>query len=132
MDTLADAVQGDCAAKPGPAMSKVTGADLRPLLPRQCLLVTDARLLTVTNSSLWMDNLYIRLERSTRTPPEPVLLAADTESPGLYLTGITLQVPPPPAFPLQCAPVSAVSSAPACPCHQTAGPVTLADAADSW
>ena len=78
-------------------MSAVTGADLWPLLPRQCLLVTDASLLTVTNSSLWMDNLYIRLERSTRTPLLAVLITADELSTGLYLTGITLQVPPLPS-----------------------------------
>lgn len=96
METAADAIQGDCAAKPGPAMSTVTGPALLPLLPRQCLLITDASLLDM-NSGLWMDNIYIRLVRTTRTPLNPVLLSSGGESPGLHLTGITLQVPPPPS-----------------------------------
>ena len=93
METVAVAVQGDCAANPGPAISDVTGADLLALLPRQCLLVTDTHFLNVTNSSLWMDNLYIRLKRSTRTPLLPILLTTDRSSPGMYITGITFQVP---------------------------------------
>ena len=97
MDTVAVATQGDCAAKPGPAILNVTGTDLLALLPRQCLLLTDTHFLTVTNSDLWMDNLYIRLVRSNRTSLEPVLLATGKHSPGLYLSGITLQVPPLPS-----------------------------------
>lgn len=89
-------VQGSCATAPGPALSKPAGADLRPLLPGQCLLLTDTGLLTVSNSSLWLDNLYVRLKRSTRTPLEPVLLTTESESPALFLSGITLQVLPQP------------------------------------
>eukprot|EP00892_Ulva_mutabilis_P011349 jgi/Ulvmu1/8587/UM045_0030.1 len=84
-------ITGNCATAPGPALSSPTGAALRPLLPWQCLLLTDTSVLTVSNSSLWMDNLYLRLQRSARTPLEPFLLATESESPALYLTGITLQ-----------------------------------------
>lgn len=87
-------VQGSCATAPGPALSKPGGADLRPLLPGQCLLLTDTSLLTVSNSSLWLDNLYVRLKRTTRTPLDPVLLTTEAEAPALFLSGITLQVPP--------------------------------------
>lgn len=88
-------VQGSCAAAPGPALAQPGGADLRPLLPGQCLLVTDTSLLTVTNSSLWIDNLYVRLKRTAKSPLEPVLLTTEVDSPGVYLSGVTLQVLPP-------------------------------------
>eukprot|EP00892_Ulva_mutabilis_P011357 jgi/Ulvmu1/8594/UM045_0037.1 len=95
-------ISGACATAPGLALSPSTGAALRPLLPGQCLLLTDTTVLTVTNSSLWMDNLYLRLLRSARTAPQMSLVTTGTqlltpglltgaESPALYLSGITLQ-----------------------------------------
>eukprot|EP00892_Ulva_mutabilis_P011355 jgi/Ulvmu1/8592/UM045_0035.1 len=85
-------ITGNCATAPGPALSPSTGPAMRPLLPGQCLLLTDTSVLTVTNSSLWMDNLYLRLQRSARTPLKPSFIKTEAESPALYLTGISLQV----------------------------------------
>lgn len=53
-------MQGNCGglfhAAPG-----IEGAPLRPLLPHQCVLLADENLITVDESSLWLDNVYIRL-----------------------------------------------------------------------
>eukprot|EP00892_Ulva_mutabilis_P011360 jgi/Ulvmu1/8597/UM045_0040.1 len=84
-------ITGACATAPGPELLLTTGADLQPLLLGQCLLLTDTSVLTINNSSLWMDNLYLRLQRSSRTAAQMSLLTTETESPALYLSNITLQ-----------------------------------------
>ena len=43
-------------------------APLREILPNQCMLLADVDLLKVKNSKLWVDQLYIRFQRSDRQP----------------------------------------------------------------
>ena len=64
-------------------------AELAPIKPSQCLIVTDIDLLTVRHRSVWLDNLYLRLRRSERSPT-PLLVTVDP--PGeLYMTNVTMQ-----------------------------------------
>jgi hypothetical protein len=84
-------MQGNCAAAPPSAASLgLSGAPLLPLLPYQCLLITDMQLLqTDFNSELWLNGLYIRYRRTTRIdqPISEFILTAGN----LWMTAVTLQ-----------------------------------------
>ena len=54
-------MQGNCPEEPPEALTSfLTGAPLLPRLPTQCLVVTDAPFLSLTDGPLWFDNVYMR------------------------------------------------------------------------
>ena len=64
-------VQGNCAdadAAAALSLSAADASDLLPLKPRQCLLLFDDTWLIVSSSSLWLDNLYLKLGSRARLP----------------------------------------------------------------
>lgn len=76
-------VQGKCSGPLDPALFWLEGAGLWPLAPQQCVIVADRQLFTLIRPELygadedtgvevpyfWIDNLYVRLRRTRRTPP---------------------------------------------------------------
>ena len=60
---------GNCSAPPPDEDAlglPPAAARLRPLLPGQCLIVTDGDTIYMNGGGLWLDNVYMRLRRSTR------------------------------------------------------------------
>jgi hypothetical protein len=89
-------MQGNCAGAPPSAASLgLSGAPLLPLLPYQCLLISDMRLLGLGFSSqLWLDGLYVRYRRMGRYPPDDFGYHTEefiTIWASLWMTAVTLQ-----------------------------------------
>jgi hypothetical protein len=54
-------VQGNCPKPPSPVFVKdITGPPLLPVLPGQCLIVSNAPIMNVRHGNLLLDNLYFR------------------------------------------------------------------------
>lgn len=66
-------------------------ASLRPLLPRQCLLLADWHLLEVYTSKLWLDGLYVRLATPRCTAGIGDALLEVWYGAEVWMTDITLQ-----------------------------------------
>eukprot|EP00892_Ulva_mutabilis_P000483 jgi/Ulvmu1/10435/UM062_0032.1 len=84
-------IRGRCDTPPLQSLSAPLSdvADLAPLKPAQCLIVTDIDLMTVQHRSVWLDNVYLRLRRSQRSAT-PLMVTVDP--PGeLYMTNVTMQ-----------------------------------------
>lgn len=86
-------MQGNCTgvAPPYPNLD-LSHAPLRPLLPRQCLLLADDRLMEVDSSKLWLDGLYVRLTtpRDTSGVFDGFILVSGSGA-EVWMTGVTLQ-----------------------------------------
>lgn len=88
-------VQGSCSAGVPPKTKQAQHipqlcAPLRPLKNGQCLLWTDAGLLAVNNSPLWLEGLYVRQEAARRGISEAVIYATGTEA-KVYMSEVRLQ-----------------------------------------
>lgn len=69
----------------------MTGAPLRELLPDQCLLIADKPFLKQNIGRLWLDNVYIRIEPSKRTPGTMSALDAADSGGEMWVTRTTIQ-----------------------------------------
>ena len=58
-------MQGNCEAAPPAAL--LSAEDVAAWRPGQCVVVVDSYLLQVMYSSLWLDSLFISLQRTSRT-----------------------------------------------------------------
>jgi hypothetical protein len=59
-------LQGACTEDPSTdLLAKVTGAKLLELNPKQCLILSPAGVLPLTEGKSWVDNLYFRFAKST-------------------------------------------------------------------
>ena len=58
-------LQGNCAAAPSATL--LSAEDAAAWQPGQCVIVVDNYLLQVMYSSLWLDNLFVSLQRTSRT-----------------------------------------------------------------
>jgi hypothetical protein len=83
-------LQGNCSANP-PAelLASLSDTVLEPLLPGQCLLVTDGDLFDIMENDLWLDSVYIRLKRTNRDSL-PSFVYVDANG-ALFMTAVTLQ-----------------------------------------
>lgn len=87
--------QGNCDKTDKSDLFKVYGQPLGDLTDRQCLIITDTSLFSVTVGDLWLDRLYIR----HHLPPEEVdpdvvrtgALVSVAGKGKLYMTEVTLQ-----------------------------------------
>lgn len=91
-------LQGACiGAVPSELQDKVTGVPLQTRVLGQCLLLTDVGGMWILGSgNMWIDNIYLRATRTSRTPPLRTLLSTGPfengiTRPNVYLTGIQLQ-----------------------------------------
>lgn len=84
-------MQGNCSEAPPQSLLNRLGGlvSLRPLRAQQCIIVTDMDLLRVQYGPLWLDNLYVRLRRSSRDE-RPQLIEAEFDGKA-YLTRVTIQ-----------------------------------------
>lgn len=87
-------MQGNCEglAPPSPYLDP-SHVPLRPLLPRQCLLLADDDLLIVYSSQVWLDGLYVRLTtpRDTETGLFGSFISLGTNESQVWMTDVTLQ-----------------------------------------
>ena len=104
--THAAAVQGNCSDPDAAAALGVSAGEpgaagsLLPLKPRQCLLLLPDAFLMANGGMFWLDNIYLRLERTLAMPdiavisaggPSAERLYAEIPKSDLYLTNFTLQ-----------------------------------------
>ena len=69
-------------------MKHMTGADLLPWKPRQCLLTTDASFMNVEHGNLWLDGLYVR-QKHTKSVYQSLVSVGGKGA--LWMTSVTLQ-----------------------------------------
>ena len=88
-------MQGNCVGEAPSANFPAEHVPLRTLLPGQCLLLADTAVMIVVNSSLWLDNVYIRLteRRDTGTvlSRQDQFLRVEGSGAELWMTNTTLQ-----------------------------------------
>lgn len=82
-------VQGNCSHTPSLQNIDSSGAPLLRMKPRQCLILTDARVLSASDS-LWLDGVYIRLKRKRKTPDYTPVSFVNAES-TMWMTHTTIQ-----------------------------------------
>jgi hypothetical protein len=85
-------VQGNCTSPPSADSLGLPDLDLKFWKPGQCVLVTEAALVSVKNY-LWLHSLYILHHMITQmnvTVPYP-LVSCDDRQCNLWLTSVTLQ-----------------------------------------
>lgn len=64
-------MQGNCSeadAAGALRLDAASAAELLPLKPRQCVLLTHEPLLTITSGKVWLDNVYLQLRRTAVRP----------------------------------------------------------------
>jgi hypothetical protein len=88
-------LQGNCDESTAEGLVTVNGTPLEELTPKQCLIVTDTSLFSVTVGTLWLDNLYIRHHLpEEQADPDIVRTGALVSVAGegrLYMTDVILQ-----------------------------------------
>lgn len=104
--TRAAAVQGNCSDPDAAAALGVSAGEpgaagsLLPLKPRQCLILLPDAFLMANGGTFWLDNVYLRLERTLAMPdiavisaggPSAERLYAEIPKSDLYLTNVTFQ-----------------------------------------
>lgn len=104
--TRAAAVQGNCSNPEAAAALGVSAGEpgaagsLLPLKPRQCLILLPDAFLMANGGTFWLDNVYLRLERTLAMPdiavisaggPSAERLYAEIPKSDLYLTNVTFQ-----------------------------------------
>jgi hypothetical protein len=82
-------MQGNCSSEPSTAALGLSGPDLLPRRPGQCVLVTDTRFMAV-KQSLWLENLYIRHHTTSSTDTHDMLNCLGQEC-QLWLNSVRLQ-----------------------------------------
>ena len=106
--TCSDLLQGRCGSS-DPAvdleLAQAEADELIPFNPDQCLILVDTSWLMLNNGSLWLDNVYVKVDRRRALPgfafitaginTEDTLVWGHTAQPGLlqpadvYITSVT-------------------------------------------
>jgi hypothetical protein len=82
-------MQGNCErAPPEELVNDISGTELLPLKPKQCLLIAGESLMNVEQGDLWLDGLYVR-QRSAETIYSSLISVGGQGS--LWMTSVTLQ-----------------------------------------
>jgi hypothetical protein len=87
-------MQGSCSSEPSASALRLSGRDLAPRSPGQCVLVTDQLLMRLDHQNLWLDSLYIRYRVSDHIHTccgTDMLHVSGTGTAHLWLTSVTLQ-----------------------------------------
>jgi hypothetical protein len=95
-------LQGECASEPSAELLTVpTGsADILTLKPKQCLLLASEDVFSLITSSIWLDNLYVRVidpsDGAERKDWFPAIVAikpaiSSQNNSDLYMTNVTFQ-----------------------------------------
>ena len=82
-------MQGSCNSEPSAADLNLEGTKSLDWATGQCVIVTDAALMTVVQN-LWLHGLYLRYHRTTRFDQPQSILSA-LKGAKLWLTDVTLQ-----------------------------------------
>eukprot|EP00892_Ulva_mutabilis_P011358 jgi/Ulvmu1/8595/UM045_0038.1 len=83
-------LRGNCSTAVDSEALQLEGAALRPLAEGQCLIVADQHMLLLMHGRLWIDNLYLRVQHTSRSDL-PRLLSLSALGGRLWLTRSTLQ-----------------------------------------
>lgn len=83
-------MQGNCSGAPDGDAFQLSGKPLLQLAEGQCLLVADDDALEVMHGRVWLDNLYLRVKRTSRNS-RPALLSVAALGGQLWLTRSVLQ-----------------------------------------
>eukprot|EP00892_Ulva_mutabilis_P011351 jgi/Ulvmu1/8589/UM045_0032.1 len=83
-------LRGNCSTAVDSEALQLEGAALRPLAEGQCLIVADDHMLLLMHGRLWVDNLYLRVQHTSRSNL-PTLLSLSALGGRLWLTRSTLQ-----------------------------------------
>eukprot|EP00892_Ulva_mutabilis_P004168 jgi/Ulvmu1/2122/UM127_0007.1 len=62
--TALRSMRGNCSSPDAAAALSISPEGLLPLKPRQCMLLLPDTMLTVTQGAVWVDNVYLKLQRS--------------------------------------------------------------------
>lgn len=82
-------LQGNCNDPPPDELVKhITGTELLPLKPGQCLLTTDASLMNVEHGNMWLDGVYVR-QKHTDSYYQSLISVGRKGT--LWMTSVTLQ-----------------------------------------
>jgi hypothetical protein len=90
-------MQGTCSSEPSASALGLTGRDLAPRIPGQCVLVTDQVFMRLDQQNLWLDSLYVLFRTSVHVYTccdAFMLVVHGTGAANLWLTSVTLQGEP--------------------------------------